>query len=80
MGFTPSNGDELQSEFHVPRRHAVDAIRAVHALAEVIAPVLQVSELRTVAADRLWMSPQYGRTRWRSTSRGNRTHRPSTAS
>ncbi len=30
------------------------------ALGDSIRPVLQVSELRTVAADRLWMSPQYG--------------------
>jgi len=45
----------------VPRRHAIPAIRAVHALAGRIRPALQVSEIRTVAADRLWMSPQYGR-------------------
>jgi xylitol oxidase len=60
MGFTPSNGEEIQSEYHVPRRHAVAAIEAVHALGDAIRPVLQVSEIRTVAADRLWMSPQYG--------------------
>jgi xylitol oxidase len=59
MGFTPSSGDELQSEFFVPRRHARAALRAVRGLAEVVRPVLQVSELRTVAADRLWLSPQY---------------------
>jgi xylitol oxidase len=59
MGFTPSNGDEIQSEYHVPRRHAVAAIEALRELAELIAPVVQVSELRTVAADRLWLSPQY---------------------
>jgi xylitol oxidase len=60
MGFTPSSGEELQSEYLLPRRHAVAALRALLALAEVVRPVLQVSELRTVAADRLWMSPQYG--------------------
>jgi xylitol oxidase len=60
MGFTPSSGAELQSEYLVPRRHAATAIRAVHALAGLVRPLLQVSELRTVAADRLWMSPQYG--------------------
>ena len=60
MGFTPSNGEEIQSEYHVPRAHAAAAIQAVHALADTLAPVLQVSEIRTVAADRLWMSPQYG--------------------
>ncbi len=43
----------------MPRRHAVAAIQALRALADVIRPVLQVSEIRTVAADRLWMSPQY---------------------
>jgi alditol oxidase len=60
MGFTPSSGDELQSEYLVPRRHAAAAIGAVRALADTIRPVLQVCEIRTVAVDRLWMSPQYG--------------------
>jgi alditol oxidase len=60
MGFTPSAGEELQSEFLVPRRHAIDAIDAVRSLAARIQPVLQVTELRTIAADSLWMSPQYG--------------------
>ena len=61
MGFTPSSGEELQSEYLIPRRHAVGAIGAVRALAEKIRPVLQVSEIRSVAADRLWMSTSYGR-------------------
>jgi xylitol oxidase len=60
MGFTPSAGEELQSEFHVARRHGVAAIEAVRALAGDVRPVLQVSEIRTIAADSLWMSPQYG--------------------
>ena len=60
MGFTPSNGEEIQSEYHVARRHAAAAIRAVHGLADTMAPVLQVCEIRTIAADRLWLSPQYG--------------------
>jgi len=60
MGFTPSSGDELQSEYLVPRGQAVAALESLRALAGVVRPVLQVSELRTVAADRLWMSPQYG--------------------
>jgi alditol oxidase len=59
MGFTPSAGEELQSEFQVPRRHAIGAIEAVRALAASVQPVLQVTELRTIAADRLWLSPQY---------------------
>jgi xylitol oxidase len=60
LGFTPSAGDEIQSEYHVPRQHAVPAILAVRSLADTIRPLLQVSEIRTIAADALWMSPQYG--------------------
>jgi alditol oxidase len=60
MGFTPSSGDELQAEYLLPRRHAVEAIEAVRALADGVRPILQVSEIRTVAADRLWMSTAYG--------------------
>jgi xylitol oxidase len=59
MGFTPSAGEELQSEYLVPRRHAAGAIDAVRALGDRVRPVLQVSEIRTIAADSLWMSPQY---------------------
>jgi xylitol oxidase len=58
MGFTPSSGEELQSELHVARRHAVEAIQAVRALGDRIRPLVQVSELRTIAADRLWTSTQ----------------------
>jgi xylitol oxidase len=61
MGFTPSAGAEIQSEYHLPRRHALAAIEALRGLAGAIGPLLFVSEIRTVAADRLWMSPQYGR-------------------
>jgi alditol oxidase len=60
MGFTPSTGDELQSEYVVPRRHALAAIDGMRAIGDRIRPVLQVCEIRTVAADRLWMSLQYG--------------------
>ncbi len=61
MGFTPSSGAELQSEYIVPRAHAVQAIEAVRGLADEIRPLTQVSEIRTVAGDELWMSPQYRR-------------------
>ncbi len=60
LEFTPSNGEELQSEYLVPRRHAVDAIEAIRGLAGLVSPLLQVCELRTVAADELWLSPAYG--------------------
>ena len=61
MGFTPSAGEELQSEFHLPREQAIAGIDAVRGLADRVRPALQVSEIRTIAADRLWMSPQYER-------------------
>jgi xylitol oxidase len=59
--FTPSSGEELQSEFLLPRAAAQSAFAALRELGPVIAPVLQVSEIRTVAADDLWLSPAYGR-------------------
>jgi alditol oxidase len=60
MGFTPSSGEEIQSEFLIAREHVVPAFAAVRGLAASIRPVLHVCELRTIAADRLWLSPQYG--------------------
>ena len=59
MEFTPSAGEELQSEYLVPRADAVDAIEAVRGLAARIAPLLLVCEIRTVRADDLWLSPAY---------------------
>ncbi|MEV0879590.1 FAD-binding protein [Micromonospora echinofusca] len=61
LGFTPSSGDELQSEYHVPRASAAAALAALDPVAHLIAPVLQVCELRTVAGDGLWLSPNHGR-------------------
>jgi xylitol oxidase len=59
--FTPSAGDELQTEYLVPRDQAVAAIAELDSLAGRIAPLLLVCELRTVAADGYWLSPSYGR-------------------
>jgi alditol oxidase len=61
MGFTPSAGKELQAEYFVPRKHAVEAILAVERLHDQISPVLFITEIRTIAADKLWMSPCYER-------------------
>jgi xylitol oxidase len=61
LEFRPSAGAELQSEYLLPRRHARAAIEALRRLAPRIQPLLHVAEIRTVAADELWMSPQYGR-------------------
>jgi xylitol oxidase len=60
-GFTPSSGAEIQSEFFVDRGDATAALAALRPLAATIQPVLRIAELRTVAADELWMSPQYRR-------------------
>jgi alditol oxidase len=59
MEFMPSSGEELQSEYLIPRQHAFAALRAIDQLREQIAPLLQISEIRTIAADDLWMSPCY---------------------
>ncbi|HMB96599.1 MAG TPA: D-arabinono-1,4-lactone oxidase, partial [Tepidisphaeraceae bacterium] len=59
MDYTPSSGAELQSEYFLPRHHAIAALRAVATLHDRIAPLLMISEIRTIAADNLWMSPCY---------------------
>lgn len=61
MGFTPSAGKELQSEYFVPRQNAVDAILAVEKLRDQVSPHLMISEIRMIAGDDLWMSPCYRR-------------------
>ena len=58
--FTPSAGDEIQAEYLLPRAHAVEAIRAIRKLHEQITPLLHVTEIRTMRADDLWLSPAYG--------------------
>jgi alditol oxidase len=62
MGFKPSAGKELQGEYFVPIEHAYDAIMAMEKLNEKITPHLFISEIRTVNADDLWMSPCYKQT------------------
>lgn len=61
LEFTPSSGRELQSEYLVPRRRAGEALAGLDRIRDRIAPVLQICELRTVAADELWLSPSYQR-------------------
>jgi alditol oxidase len=61
LAFTPSNGEELQSEYLVAREFAVPAVEAVAALGDQIASVLQIAEIRTMAADDLWLSMAYQR-------------------
>jgi len=59
MEFTPSSGEELQSEYHVARADGLAALDAVASMRERVASVLQVCEVRTIAADELWLSPNY---------------------
>ncbi|HEY1951082.1 MAG TPA: FAD-binding protein [Bryobacteraceae bacterium] len=61
MDFIPSGGEELQTEYFVPRAKAYQAILAVEQLRDEIGPHLFVTELRTVASDDLWLSPCYKR-------------------
>jgi len=60
LDFTPSAGAELQSEWLVPRTHAVAAIEALRALGDLTSPLLLVSEIRSVAGDDLWLSTAHG--------------------
>jgi xylitol oxidase len=62
MGFTPSSGKELQSEYFVPLQHAVEAIAAVARLGKQVGPHLFITEIRTIAADDLWMSTAHKQT------------------
>jgi xylitol oxidase len=57
MGFTPSSGKELQSEYFIPQKHAVEAILAIQKMGRQIGPHLFITEIRTIAADNFWMSP-----------------------
>ncbi|MFF4750233.1 FAD-binding protein [Streptomyces sp. NPDC002514] len=59
--FTPSSGDELQSEYLLPRPAALDALHALDAVRGTVAPVVQTCEVRTVAADPQWLGPAHGR-------------------
>lgn len=59
MGFTPSSGEELQAEYFVPIDKAVEAIKAIATLKEKIKPYILITEIRSIAPDKLWMSPCY---------------------
>lgn len=61
LEFTPSSGAEIQSEYLVARADAAAALDALTALGERVRPLLQVAELRSIAADDLWLSPAHGR-------------------
>lgn len=60
LEFTPSRGEELQTEYFVPREHAVDALTALRGVAATFTHLLQVTEVRAVAGDELWLSGAHG--------------------
>jgi xylitol oxidase len=60
MGFTPSSGEELQTEYFVAREHSAEAYEAIAEWSDEIAPHLLISEVRLIDADDLWMSTAYG--------------------
>ncbi|HET7473921.1 MAG TPA: D-arabinono-1,4-lactone oxidase [Candidatus Limnocylindrales bacterium] len=57
----PSAGAELQSEYLIAREDAPAALAALGPLARRLAPLVWVTEVRTMSADTLWLSPAYGR-------------------
>jgi xylitol oxidase len=57
--FAPSHGAELQSEYLVARADADPALEAMYRIADRIVPVLHSCEIRSVAADELWLSSAY---------------------
>jgi xylitol oxidase len=61
LDFVPSNGEELQSEYLIPRCLASSVIEALDGIREQIAPALQICELRSIARDQIWLSPAYQR-------------------
>lgn len=61
MDFTPSSGEEIQSEFFVDRADGPEAILIMDSIGERIQDALMISEIRTIAADDLWMSQSYKR-------------------
>ncbi len=58
---TPSSGDELQTEYLIPREHAAAMLSALSEVRDQFRQLVQISEVRTVAADRLWLSTAYDR-------------------
>ena len=61
LEFTPSVGEEIQTEFFVDRKDSAAAIEAVSQLGAEITPLLWITELRTFAADNLWLSGAFER-------------------
>lgn len=61
LDHVPSSGAEIQSEWFVGRSDARAALDAMWSVGPMLADALQVSEVRTIAADDLWLSPAHER-------------------
>jgi xylitol oxidase len=57
----PASGAEIQTEYMVARRDAVAVIEALRAFEPRMRDLLMISEIRTVAADDLWLSTAFER-------------------
>jgi xylitol oxidase len=53
--------DQIQSEYMVPRDRLAQAVTILRAMGSRIDPLLYATEIRTMAADDLWLSPAQGR-------------------
>ena len=59
----PGPVGHLQSEYMVPRVNATEAIAKLRSIGERIERHLWTTEIRTMTADTLWLSPSYGEDR-----------------
>jgi len=57
----PASGEEIQTEYMVDRARAVEVIEALRSLQPELRDLLMISEIRTIAADDLWLSTAFGR-------------------
>ena len=61
LDFTPSFGEELQTEYFIDRKDAPAALNAIYKFREELSELIMVCEMRTVAQDENWLSEAYGR-------------------
>ncbi len=60
LDFTPSNGDELQSEYFVDRDLAPEVLNVIQSMHSRITPLLFIAEVRSIQSDEFWMSTAQG--------------------
>jgi len=61
LDFTPSFGEELQTEYFIDRKDAPAALNAIYKIRNQLTDLIMVCEMRTVAQDENWLSEAYGR-------------------